>query len=198
MTTSPKPVRGHRSSDLKRMRRKCLSRLDTLNIAASCDLSMLCAHLSQQRGRPLYLSPLDMQAPHPCGVWVASNEADFIFYEASTSKAHQKHIIMHELAHIICHHRGCGGLDDASARLLFPDVDPELVRDMLRRTTYSDFQEWEAETMASLMLLNDRDLKSIELDGVDNLPGPTETLARIKLSLMRRQPGRPTGLSQTS
>ncbi|CAM5346785.1 Toxin OS=Streptomyces rimosus subsp. rimosus (strain ATCC / DSM 40260 / JCM 4667 / NRRL 2234)OX=1265868 GN=SRIM_020250 PE=4 SV=1 [Streptomyces rimosus subsp. rimosus] len=58
---------------------------------------------------------------------------------------------MHELGHIICCHRGAGWLDEASARLLFPDLDPDLVRDMLLRATYDDVQEQEAEIIAYLL-----------------------------------------------
>ena len=58
---------------------------------------------------------------------------------------------MHELGHIISCHRGSGVLDDASARQLFPNLDPALVRDMLMRSTYDDVQEREAEVIAYLL-----------------------------------------------
>src|SRR5262249_42226513 len=149
MTTSPEPGQRDHGADLKQLRRECQARLDALDLPNTCDISTLCNHLSQQRGRPIQLVPMAMQASHPCGMLVASGTTDFIFYDANTSKPHQEHIVMHELAHIICCHRGSGGLDDASVGLLFPDVDPELVRDMLQRTTYSHVQEREAEMMAS-------------------------------------------------
>jgi hypothetical protein len=117
-----------------------------------CDIDGLCDLLSGQRSRPIFRIPVAMHATHPCGFWVATEHADFIVYEANTSRAHQEHIITHELAHIICCHRGGVTLDDASAHLLFPDLDPELIRDMLRRSGYSDSQEQEAEVMASMIL----------------------------------------------
>jgi hypothetical protein len=183
MTTSPKPGQQDHSADLKHLRRECQARLDALGLPTPCDISTLCNHLSQQRDRPIQLVPMTMQASHPCGILVASDTTDFIFYDANTSKPHQEHIVMHELAHIICCHRGSGGLDDASIGLLFPDVDPELVRDMLRRTTYSHVQEREAEIMASLILRR-RYPKATEFGG-SNLPESTKTLARITISLMR-------------
>lgn len=181
MTTTPR--RWRHATDFKQLRRECQARLDALNLPTPYDVSILCEYLSQQRGRPIHLVPMTMQVSHPCGILVASSTTDFIFYDVNTSKPHQEHIVMHELAHIICCHRGSGGLDDASAQLLFPDVDPELVRDMLRRTTYSNVQEQEAEIMASLILRRCHP-KATELEG-SILPKSTETLARIKNSLMR-------------
>ncbi|MGW7022478.1 toxin [Streptomyces decoyicus] len=123
-----------------------------------------------------------MQASDPCGLWIACNDADYIIYEANTSKLHQEHIIAHELAHMICCHRGT--LDEATMNQLFPDLNPEVLRDIFGRTTYSDVQEEEAEIMASLILerANRRS------------PGPTwtvppeaaETVARIENSLKNR------------
>ncbi|MCZ1012559.1 ImmA/IrrE family metallo-endopeptidase [Streptomyces lydicus] len=93
-----------------------------------------------------------MQASDPCGLWIACDDADYIVYEANTSKLHQEHIIAHELAHIICCHRGTGELDEATMSQLFPDLNPEVLRDIFGRTSYSDIQEEEAEIMASLIL----------------------------------------------
>ncbi|MFD0415283.1 hypothetical protein [Streptomyces sp. NPDC127108] len=80
------------------------------------------------------------------------DSADFIIFEAKTTRPHQEHIIAHELAHIICGHRSSSPLDEATARLMFPDLNPALVRDMLARTEYSEIQEQEAEMTASLII----------------------------------------------
>ncbi|MGH3844705.1 MAG: hypothetical protein ACRDS0_25175 [Pseudonocardiaceae bacterium] len=52
---------------------------------------------------------------------------------------------------MICCHRGVVRPDDETMRLLFPDLSPQLIRDLLCRTGYSDIQEEEAEIMASLI-----------------------------------------------
>ncbi len=137
---------------LARLRRSCEDRLTALKLTASSDVAGLCARLSELRGRPLHLIPIAMRAAQPCGLWVTSDAADFVIFEANTTRPHQEHIIAHELAHIICDHRSGSPLDDTTARLLFPDLSPDLVRDMLQRTNYSDTQEQEAEVMASLIL----------------------------------------------
>ncbi|MFI8933326.1 toxin [Streptomyces sp. NPDC053474] len=138
--------------NLARLRRSCEARLTALALPAARDIAGLCALLSERRGRPLHLAPIAMRAEQPCGLWIAANTVDFIIYEAKTTRPHQEHIIAHELAHIICGHRSGSPLDDATARLVFPDLNPALVRDMLARTTYSETQEQEAEMTASLII----------------------------------------------
>ncbi|MEU1779088.1 toxin [Streptomyces abikoensis] len=148
--------RGHRRG-LTRLRRDYEARLAELMLPAPCGIQELADRLSEQRGRPLHLIPIAMRAAQPCGLWIAADAADFVIFEARTTRPHQDHIIAHELAHIMCGHRSSSSLDDATARLVFPDLDPELVRDMLQRTNYSDAQEREAELMASLILTTQND-----------------------------------------
>ncbi|MFD7711344.1 toxin [Streptomyces sp. NPDC059786] len=140
-----------RRSQLKRLRKDGARRIAELELPEVADVAELCRYLGESRGRPITLVPMPMPASHPCGMWVAARDEDLIFYDANTTSAHQEHIILHELGHIICCHRGAGWLDEASARLLFPNLDPDLVRDMLLRATYDDVQEQEAEIIAYLL-----------------------------------------------
>ncbi|MFJ3859428.1 ImmA/IrrE family metallo-endopeptidase [Streptomyces sp. NPDC090085] len=140
-----------RRSRLKELRRAGARRLAELGLPEASDVAELCGQLGAARGRPIVLVPMQMPSTHPCGMWVAARDEDLIFYDANTTGAHQEHIILHELGHIICCHRGAGGLDEAAARLLFPNLDPQLVRDMLLRATYDDVQEQEAEIIAYLL-----------------------------------------------
>ncbi|GAA2620386.1 MULTISPECIES: toxin [Streptomyces] len=140
-----------RRSRLKKLRKAGAQRIAELDLPRATDVAELCRHLGEVRDRPIILVPMQMPSSHPCGMWVAARDEDLIFYDANTTGAHQEHIILHELGHIICCHRGAGGLDGAAARLLFPNLDPELVRDMLLRATYDDVQEQEAEIIAYLL-----------------------------------------------
>lgn len=133
------------------LRRACESRLAALGLSEEPDLLRLTERISERRGRPILLVPVQMRALDPYGLWFASADTDFICYEANTSKHHQEHIIAHELGHMICCHGGVVRPDDETMRLLFPDLSPRLIRDMLCRTGYSDIQEEEAEIMASLI-----------------------------------------------
>ncbi|MER6127635.1 toxin [Streptomyces sp. NPDC001795] len=140
-----------RRSQLKKLRKAGAQRIAELDLPKVADVAELCRYLGEIRNRAITLVPMQMPASHPCGMWVAARDEDLIFYDANTTSTHQEHIILHELGHIICCHRGAGWLDEATARLLFPNLDPDLVRDMLLRATYDDVQEQEAEIIAYLL-----------------------------------------------
>ncbi|MBT2409504.1 toxin [Streptomyces sp. ISL-12] len=146
-----RPAEQDRRSQLKKLRKAGAELIAGLGLPDVADVAELCRHLGTVRGRPITLVPMQMPASHPCGMWVAARDEDLIFYDANTTSAHQEHIILHELGHIICCHRGAGWLDETTARLLFPNLDPDLVRDMLLRATYDDVQEQEAEIIAYLL-----------------------------------------------
>ncbi|MEV8535460.1 toxin [Streptomyces sp. NPDC051211] len=176
-----------RRSQLKRLRKDGARRIAELNLPEGADVAELCRYLGEIRNRPITLVAMQMPASQPCGMWVAARDEDLIFYDANTTSAHQEHIILHELGHIICCHRGAGWLDEASARLLFPNLDPDLVRDMLLRATYDDVQEQEAEVIA--YLLSQRMGSSEERHGgpaagsEGGTPGKNATLSRIERTL---------------
>ncbi|MBV9022856.1 MAG: toxin [Streptomycetaceae bacterium] len=134
------------------LRRGCQARLTGLELPADCDVVALCAHLGKRRGRPIHCIALRMGASEPSGVWLSLPDAEWVVYEAHTSRVHQEHIITHELAHMICGHRNVTASHTRGMELVFPDLDPSLVRDLMTRQGYSDAQEQEAETMASLLV----------------------------------------------
>ncbi|HKS98856.1 MAG TPA: hypothetical protein VJT31_04930 [Rugosimonospora sp.] len=181
-TLEPEPRAGGKR--LNQVRRDCEARLATLDLPEGSTITALCRQIAARRGREIHLIPLAMAATHPCGFWVATEAADFILYEANTSRTHQEHIVAHELAHIICCHRGTSALDDLSARTLFPDVDPQLVRDMLGRATYTDSQEQEAEVMASVIL--ERLKRHVPEAAPAAAEDFVETVARIERALTYR------------
>lgn len=114
----------------------------------------LCRALSEERRRPLHLCAIPGPAlpSRPCGLWVATAEGDWIFVERGTSPLHRQHIVLHELAHMICGHAAVElPAGDAVTRLL-PDLSPTMVRSVLGRTSYSSADEREAELLASLIL----------------------------------------------
>ncbi|MFI8339376.1 toxin [Streptomyces sp. NPDC085639] len=179
-----------RRSQLKKLRKAGARRIAELDLPQVTDVAELCRHLGEVRDRPITLVPMQMPSSHPCGMWVAARDEDLIFYDANTTGAHQEHIILHELGHIICCHRGAGGLDEAAARLLFPNLDPELVRDMLLRATYDDVQEQEAEIIAYLLSqrMGDADQRHgtepAAEPGKDGNPARSATLSRIERTLI--------------
>ena len=164
-----------RHDQLRRLREAGVRRIDELGLTTYPDVDALCLHLGEIRQRPILRVPVTMRASDPCGAWVVARHEDLVFYDTTTTRAHQEHIIMHELGHMISCHRGSGLLDDTSARLLFPNLDPALVRDMLMRTTYDDVQEQEAEVIAYLL-----SRRIVRNDLVERAPDRTlDQIARI-------------------
>lgn len=139
---------GVRSLD--RLRRRCEARLSELALPSPFDARALCASVAESRGRPIHLMPMS-GGLGVCGLWVATDSSDLIFYEGTTTPPHQEHIILHELSHLLCDHYPVPLADPGQARLLLPDLDPEVVRRVLGRTTYSAVEEQEAELLATLI-----------------------------------------------
>jgi hypothetical protein len=84
----------------------------------------------------------------PCGMWVATAQADHIFHAPGASALHQQNIILHEIGHMLAEHTMAGS--DLAA--LLTNLDPAVVQRVLARTRYSTPQEEEAEMIAALIL----------------------------------------------
>ncbi len=151
---SPRAVRRRRSREgagveLTRVRRRCKAKLQGLDLPVPFDIHAFCRALEVQRGRQIWLCPVDTRTG-PCGLWVATTKADYLFYEQATTRLHQDHIRLHELGHLVFNHHSGEILDEELAGVLGLDV--ELIRRMLARTTYSTDEEQEAEVFATLVL----------------------------------------------
>jgi hypothetical protein len=147
----------------RELRRRCRRLLNQLGIRPPLDVGELCRRVGEQRGKPIRLVPHPIPVPGPFGVWITTKKADYILYQQETSKAHQGHIILHELGHILAGHRN-DEEDDTLLASLYPDMKPEALRERfpdlaldavrkaLRRTSYDTAQEREAETVATIIL----------------------------------------------
>lgn len=98
------------------------------------------------------LVPIALPPRAPCGMLAATEDHDFIFYQERTSPFHQALIALHEISHLLFGHLVDAVISDGTSQLLTPHLDPSLVRRMLGRTRYSEENEREAETLASLIL----------------------------------------------
>ncbi|GAB3239882.1 ImmA/IrrE family metallo-endopeptidase [Kineosporia babensis] len=113
----------------RQLRRRCRALLRELDVPAPFGPRELCRRLAQHRGRPIRLVPFAIEQPGPFGIWFATDAADVIVYQSQTTPAHQEHIILHEVGHIIAGHDG----------------EPRL------RTAYDSRPEWEAELIATIL-----------------------------------------------
>ncbi|GAA4947766.1 hypothetical protein GCM10023205_04680 [Yinghuangia aomiensis] len=138
--------------NLRGLRAGCLQRIRDLRIPAPFDIDEFCANVSSMRGRPLVLTPLP-EIEHrdvPCGMWLGTTSIDYVYYAAETSKPHRDHIVVHELAHMLCGHKS--SIDADFARLLLPGTNPTLIRRLMGRSGYPNSQEQEAEMMATVIM----------------------------------------------
>jgi hypothetical protein len=115
------------------------------------DARTLCQRVAQRRGRPITLNPMNGGDSGVLGLWVAADQADMLFYEATTTPPHQEHIILHELSHVLCDHYPARLSANELTRLLMPNLAPAMVERILGRTTYDAVEEQEAELLASLI-----------------------------------------------
>ncbi len=82
--------------------------------------------------------------PLPYGLMVETAQGVSIFYRPDASPAHRRHVVFHELGHVLCRH-ATNPIDDQ-------DVDgPEVLRTALRRSRYDNKQERAAELVAYLI-----------------------------------------------
>lgn len=145
------------NDELRDLRARCRERVETLAAQLPLDrltgVEELCALLSARRGR-LVLPEAASLPSTIAGVWVANTRADYIFYARDAPRPHQEHIILHELAHLLCGHESGPAEVELLRALLFPHLDQTLVRSALAalgRTRYDTRQEREAELLATLI-----------------------------------------------
>ncbi|WP_213451252.1 hypothetical protein [Rhizomonospora bruguierae] len=116
-----------------------------LTIPSPFTVEALCASVSRHRGRPVRLVELDFATDIACGRWIETQTVDYICVDRNASVPLREHIVLHEVAHILCEHRGILGPILNEFKLL----DPEMVRRVLGRTVYDEVEEREAELLAS-------------------------------------------------
>ena len=105
--------------------------------------------------RPIRLRPFNSGPGCPCGLWIGTAEADYIYHEAGTTPFHATHIALHEIAHMLLGHVHADAWDQLVG-LLAPDLDQAIIRLILGRSAYSTAEERDAETVASLILSSTR------------------------------------------
>ncbi|MDA3644140.1 hypothetical protein LZ318_31990 [Saccharopolyspora indica] len=132
------------------VRKRCKDLLRTLDVQPPFRIEEFCRQLGERRGRPIRLIEWPIPVPGPFGVWMSRPGEDCIFYQQQTSFAHQRHIILHEIGHIICEH------DSNLSLVESPDFSPPLPGGLewrgLRRNYYSEVHEYEAESVATTIL----------------------------------------------
>ncbi|MET9778425.1 ParH-like protein [Streptomyces sp. NPDC006367] len=176
--------------DDKALLRYCAEVVEQVEIPAPYDANAMVDALERIRQREISLVPMAMptRPGSPCGLWIATDDVDYILYQANTSKAHSAHIVRHEGGHMLLGHTSTPAHQDEVAQLLMPSLNPALVRTVLGRTIYTSEEERAAEMVASVLSINAskganqaarrRDLSPAESNLVSHLERSLERNAR--------------------
>jgi hypothetical protein len=170
---------------MDKIRRRCRAHLKQLTLPDPFDLAELCQTVSAQRGRPLHVRGIPGPAARarPCGIWIATAEDDWIFVDQETSPLHRQHIVLHELAHMLCRHTSAELPENSMIAQLFPNLSPTMVTTVLSRTSYASEYEREAETLASLILARSQPAATPVMPVRDMSAAEAATLRRAGLAL---------------
>ena len=129
------------------MSRRWARIVDALPVRAPGDAAALCDAVAEHLGKPIRLLPVPFPPDAPCGLVITTAEAHYVAYDNTTGPLHQRHIIAHELGHLLAGHAS-----SEDAALLMPTIDPTVVRSVLARTPgYGAAAEREAEQIAGLL-----------------------------------------------
>lgn len=166
--------------NLKELRRRCDERLREIELPNPFDATAFCEALAERRGRPIMLLPITAREG-PFGLWVATPDTDYIFFERETSRWHQEHIILHEACHLLWGHDRSQVSSDDVTQMLLPSLAPQMVRRVLQRSAYSQDDEREAELLATLIL--ERVGGITASDARSQPPEPNDPVVRLEAIL---------------
>ncbi|MGG8408926.1 hypothetical protein ACM614_21220 [Streptomyces sp. 12297] len=179
--------------DWRGLRTQYESLIGRFTLSHPFEVEELCSAIAAERGRPLHLLPMPAAMPAGagvCGMWVSFGTSDHVYYNVVTSRPHQTHIVLHELAHILLDHREPTAPEPEMLAQLFPDLDPAMAARLLgrTRTKATTRQEQEAELLASVMWQH---FNVAPAAAASAPPETADTLHRVIGALSRRTTLRP-------
>lgn len=133
------------------IRRTAIEMFRGLDISPSADIEDICERLGEVRNRPVRLMPRSFPDTSAFGLWLKTDSSDIIVYERDATPDHRRHIIRHEIGHVLFDHESEPRSDDEAIRALVPTLPLSVVQNALRRSCYETAAEWEAEVFASVM-----------------------------------------------
>jgi hypothetical protein len=125
------------------------------HIPVPWSIDVLVENLAAARARPIRLVAWDFRSTGTAasGLWIPTDEADYVFYDRHATTRGREQIIGHELGHMLLEHTP--RLADAPPRLLealAPSVSPELARRFLLRSGYGTHDEEAAERFGTRLV----------------------------------------------
>jgi hypothetical protein len=136
------------------VRARCRQALGELDIAIQPAHQLSVADIRDRvqrwRGRPLHLMPVVTGPGWPSGMWLDTEQADLVLFDAATSALHMVNIIAHEIGHIVLGHAGAMVHPATPSRFRWLGTGSPTAAVMLR-TGFLDHDEHEAEVFATMM-----------------------------------------------
>lgn len=103
--------------------------------------------MSSMRPRPIRIIEWPLPIPGPMGVWIARERDDVVVVQELATGRHRDHIVLHELAHILCEHEG--EQFDEHGTSPFPMKVDGTAAPLRFRSAYDSACEREAELLAA-------------------------------------------------
>jgi len=164
-------------------RHHCEQVLGGVTVPRPFDLEGLRLELEHHRGRDLLLIGVHPHGVSPSGLWISSFTADYIFFEDSHSEYDIARRVCHDLGHMLLDHTDVSPFSASYLASTLPELAPTAIERVLGRTAYSQQQEDDADTMATIIL---------ERAGIPHIPQPrlgfhdvTVELCRLAAALQR-------------
>ncbi len=130
------------------LRRSCDGALAALRLPdRGVGLESVRERVQEVRGRRVQLTPIS-GLPGVHGLWLSSADVELVLYADGTTPWHQHYTVCHEFAHMLLGHDEQSGAPGEDRHVALPDIAPETVRSVLRRSAYDTWQEQEAEYLA--------------------------------------------------
>ncbi len=114
--------------------------------------SRLCQIVAHRLSRQIILRFDDLGDGGLSGLWaVTESGMHVIIVTTARSWVHRLHIVLHELAHMLCGHEPLRLDAEEGARLLYPDLSPRMLKTLAGRTNLSRRDEREADRVAAAL-----------------------------------------------
>jgi len=158
---------NRRTVNRRKLAALCRRTLQSLELRPPLDVDLLRERLGERRGKPIDLVlTTNLTGRRTFGITASKPGApsDVILVESQTTWAHQQLIVLHELAHMICDHPSAAIDHSYRANQVdeYQTISPAAVAAVLGTTPaaggrrgkslYDNPVEWEAETMATIMI----------------------------------------------
>ncbi|WP_159848451.1 hypothetical protein [Nocardia sp. CY41] len=150
-----------------RFRRKSATRsqlealVDRLELPEDWSVEDFLSSLERVRGRKVICMPLPVDAPVGlCGLWLARAHDDVIVHRLSSDPTQERHVIGHEVAHLLLGHGHRASPAKVAQMLMGVAPEGEMEASMIKAArwanSYAARDEYEAEFFATLIMTRAR------------------------------------------